>query len=175
MAAGSTYTRIASNTVSGSSTTLVSFPSISSAYTDLVIVTQAQHNNTYGNFWMRVGNGTVDSGTNYNYTYIQTNGSTTNGGSSASATGLLITPSATGISNIEDINSTINIMNYSTTANLFKPILMEVGAAGQGVQIMAGNWRNQSSAINIISFFTNSGSDTFKAGSTFSIYGIARA
>ena len=40
MAAGNTYEAIATNTVTGSSTTTVTFSSIPSTYTDLIIVSQ---------------------------------------------------------------------------------------------------------------------------------------
>ena len=74
MAAGNTYTPIATNTLS-SATASVTFSSISGVYTDLVLVITPTIPTGAYDILMRVGNGTVDSGTNYSVTRVSGTGS----------------------------------------------------------------------------------------------------
>jgi hypothetical protein len=60
----STEVAIATTTL-GSSTATITFSSISSAYTDLVLVTQNYMNGSQANLFIQVGNGSIDTGANY--------------------------------------------------------------------------------------------------------------
>jgi hypothetical protein len=69
-----TYEPIATNTLS-SAVASVTFSSISSAYTDLVLVVNGTSASA-GDFSLQVGNGSIDTGTNYSMTALYGNGST---------------------------------------------------------------------------------------------------
>ena len=62
MAAGATYTQIATTTL-GSSQSTITFSSISGAYTDLVLVVTAKVSSAT-DLWVRANS---DSGSNYSY------------------------------------------------------------------------------------------------------------
>jgi hypothetical protein len=83
MAAGSTYTPIATTTL-GSSTSSYTFSSIPQTYTDLVLIVSGYGAASDGNSIVcRVGNGTVDSGTNYSTTRLSGSGSSASSGRSS--------------------------------------------------------------------------------------------
>ena len=63
MAAGVTYEPIVTYTTSGGDTNHT-FSVIPQTYTDLILVFKGSMS-TFGGIWMRVGNGSVDSGANY--------------------------------------------------------------------------------------------------------------
>ena len=71
MAAGTTYTSIATYTVTGSTLASYTFTSIPQTYTDLVLVMQGGDTPVANNQYFRV-NG--DSGSNYTYVTVQGNG-----------------------------------------------------------------------------------------------------
>jgi hypothetical protein len=169
MAAGSTYTPIATTTLSSNAASYT-FTSIPSTYTDLVLI--ANGSTVSGsNLSLRVGNGSIDSGSNYSYTLLNGNGSSATSVRYASQT--QIQPSN------EDAywNSTvaglmiINFQNYAnTTTN--KTILSRANHASLGVAATVGLWRS-TSAINQI-FFAGA-SQNLVAGTTLTLYGIAAA
>jgi len=73
-----TYEAIQSTTL-GSNQTSVELTTISQAYTDLICVINSISTASSG-IYMRVGDATVDSGTNYSYTYMYGNGSSASSG-----------------------------------------------------------------------------------------------
>jgi len=79
MAAGATYEPIATTTVSNSSTSTVTFSSISGTYTDLIIIGNLGSETTNAFPYLQF-NG--DTGSNYSYTQLYGNG---NGSSAATA------------------------------------------------------------------------------------------
>ena len=105
-----TYEKIASTTVSGTTTSQISFSSLPSTYTDLrvVLVTKGdQDQNSYIRF-------NSDTGTNYSYTRINTNGVTAATFNSTNATAVLLQDSGT----IEQFTLvTIDIMGYAGSTN----------------------------------------------------------
>ena len=156
-----TYEKIATTTL-GSASASTTFSSISSSYTDLVLITQTKMSGL-GQITMRLNS---DTGSNYSYTEMYGTGS-----SVASDRG-------TGNDRIyfgNFSNSTseftigiFNIQNYSnTTTN--KTVLSRVNTSSVDVVANVGLWRN-TSAINSVTILT-SGS-TFTTGSTFTLYGI---
>ena len=76
-----TYEKIATNTVSGSSTTSIEFSSISSAYTDLTIVLVGTLPTSNG---VRV-HFNSDTGNNYSYTSLRGNGTAASSSSATSS------------------------------------------------------------------------------------------
>lgn len=160
----STYEKIATTTL-GSATNSVNFTSISGTYTDLVLVGSFQ---------------TSANGTNPG---IYFNGST----GSVSQTGLYGVGSASGsfrltgysniffggggdVANVES-NIIIHIQNYSnTTTN--KTCLIRYNQTTDGTYAIVG-MRNNTAAITAVNLTTQAGN--YKAGSTFTLYGILAA
>jgi hypothetical protein len=163
MAAGSTYTPIATTTL-GSAASTVTLSSIPSTYTDVILVCAGSAS----------GDGVAlrftfnsDSGANYSQTYIEGNGTSASSSRQSSQSYLQLTNwyISSGSS-----NSQIHLQNYSNTTT-YKTVLARktnVETAGANV----GLWRS-TSAINSITIVTSSG--TISAGSTFTLYGIAAA
>lgn len=167
MASGPTYTPIATQTL-GSATASVTFSSISSAYTDLVVVVSG---NTSGDLdvQMQLGNGSVDTGSNYSVTFLYGTGSAAGSSRSSSQTiiglgGIYNSGSGIG-TNIASIN------NYSNSTT-YKTVLTRANNGGL-VQTRVGLWRS-TAAINTIKLLVES-SGTFNTGTTLTLYGIAAA
>lgn len=165
MAAGATYTLINAQTANGSVST-INFTSISQTYTDLILKINSSQS---GNFvYMRVGNGSIDSGTNYSEIYELSNGSSVSA-SGDNNSSLMPTVYVNSGSNYSV--ATANFMNYSNTTT-FKTVLNKNGVTSAGVLGIVNLWRS-TSAINTISVFTGGGN--YSSGSTFALYGIAAA
>ena len=160
----STYTPIATQTL-GSATTTVTFSSIPTTYTDLVIVLStklASTASTYMNF-----NG--DTSGNYSLTRIYGNGtSAVSDRIGTSLTGIDVQYIGSGDGNV----TTINIMNYSN-ATTYKTSLTRWNTAGSTGYVGANVnlWRSTSAITSIV--FSNS--VNFSIGSTFTLYGIKAA
>ena len=170
MAAGNTYTPLATNTLS-SATASVTFSSISGAYTDLVLVITPTIPTGAYDILMRVGNGTVDSGTNYSVTRVSGTGSAANSTRSTSASGMFCTYYGSPTSTNPSI-TTINLMNYANTTT-YKTMLVRSNNASAGTEAIVGLWRS-TAAINIITISLDAATN-FSSGSTFTLYGIAAA
>lgn len=164
MAAGSTYTPIATQTL-GSAAASVTFSSISGAYTDLVLVLSTTVAST-GAVEFVVGNGSVDTGSNYSRTYIYGDGSIAASGRASTQTKLYLNA---GVTNFN--TSIAHFMNYSNTTT-YKTILGRGSDANTIVNANVNLWRS-TSAINIITL--TGASANLAAGSTFSLYGIQSA
>lgn len=167
MPAGATYEPIATNTVSGSSTNSVSFTSIPSTYTDLVLVVNSSKT-TSGlvNIYLRFNN---DSGTNYSATRMYGDGT------SSLSFRQSDTIWAIGGNQPDSITNTIfNIMSYSNTTR-FKTMISRYNSTVSGDSLSAGValWRS-TSAINRVDCLL-SASNFFTAGSTLTLYGITAA
>jgi hypothetical protein len=167
MPAGPTYEPIATTTVSGTSTSQIDFNSISSAYTDLVLVSNYGISaNLYG---LRIRFNS-DTGSNYSDTALYGDGSSAASTRDSSATSIIT--SAVGVSNnVLNYNLICNIQNYSNTST-YKTALVRANAANREVVACVGLWRS-TSAINSVSVFVGSG--YILAGSTFTLYGIKSA
>jgi hypothetical protein len=166
MAAGSTYTPIATQTL-GSSTSTVTFSSIPSTYTDLVLVMQSGTTPSNDDIGMRFNN---DSGTNYSSTAV--NGSSgVYSDRSSNASSIQIDYRAFDTTNLNRISS-INIQNYSNTTT-YKTSIIRNSNASIGVEATVGLWRS-TSAITRVDLY-GIGGNSFATGSTFTLYGIASA
>jgi hypothetical protein len=173
MAAGSTYTPIATTTTSGTSTNTVSFSSISGSYTDIVIAISAGLTGAANRtaFAMRVGNGSVDTGTNYSSTYVAGNGSAASSGRNTSDSKMFL-----GIIS-EAIGTTlVHLQNYANTTT-YKTALSRGNSLGQSASQDVGAfvnlWRS-TSVINTIQIYPADGT-AFQNGCTITLYGIAAA
>lgn len=173
--ATNTYVALQTTTLTSNVTTVTLDLAGITGYTDLrIVMTPASSSGTNG-IRMRVGNGTIDTGSNYSGTYLDGNGST-------AASWRSDTPSNFNLSYRLGIDTaftqlyTIDLMNYANTTT-YKSILVRYNSAAQAAGAGVLLWRS-TSAINKISFNINTfGSSTgdFLTGSTFTVYGIAAA
>ena len=166
MAAGSTYTPIATTTL-GSSAASYTFSSIPSTYTDLVIILNGQTSAS-----VDVGlqfNG--DTATNYSRTYLEGDGTTATSGRSTSQTVATMNNNGYPILASYSWNAIYQIMNYAN-ATTYKSVLGRSNNANNGANTTVALWRS-TAAINSVLIKTSSG--TFSTGSTFTLYGIAAA
>lgn len=164
MAAGNTYTQIASTTL-GSSASSVTFSSIAGTYTDLVLMVAGTASG--GDDILMQFNS--DTANNYSYTILYGNG--TAAGSTRGSSGTSIFVDYYGSMGTGQNNRIININNYSnTTTN--KTSLIRANNAASGTDAIVGLWRS-TSAINAIQLFMPSA--TFSTGTTFNLYGISAA
>ena len=172
MAAGATYTPIATNTL-GSAAASLTFSSIAGTYTDLVLVMSARTDNTGtgATYCVRYNS---DSSAIYSLTALEGNGSTAISerytGVSYAESGRLNTSSS---SNTTPNLSIVNIMNYANTTT-YKTALTRSSASNEtyAVDAEVTLWRS-TAAISSLYIYPSSGN--FVAGSIFSLYGIAAA
>jgi len=163
--ATNTYVALNKVTVSGTSTNTITFNSISSTYTDLVVVASAGATATGCGISYQV-NG--DTSSIYSVTALRGNGATA---SSFRQTG----NNQVVVSNVSEPPTTgagtyiINFQNYSNT-NTYKTSISRGNAAAAGVDTFVGLWRS-TAAITSITLLISGGN--YNSGSTFSLYGIA--
>lgn len=166
MPAGATYSTIATTTL-GSSTADYTFTSIPTTYTDLVLVING-NSSVNNDVFIQVGNGSVDTGSNYSYTFIYGDGSSALSARSSSSSNM-----ATGGIFASGSNGTViaQFQNYSNTTT-FKTMLSRANS-GSFVQARVNLW-SSTSVINTVKIFGQSGM-TFNSGTTFTLYGISAA
>ena len=168
--ATNTYVALATQTL-GTAASSVTFSSIPQGYTDLVMVVSAsQTGGSVNQGKLAVGNGSIDTGSNYSETILYGNGSSA---LSARTNGTwwnadyLAAPPLSGIPNA----CIYHFQNYSNTTT-YKTVLSRSNVAGNGLEAMVHLWRS-TAAINTILYGVTGGS--LAAGTTISIYGIAAA
>jgi len=162
-----TYVPIATTTL-GSNAASYTFNSIPQTYTDLVLVSNLG-TATSGAFTIRVGNGSVDTGSNYSRTNMYGDGSASHSFNETNQTYTNTGNSTTSII-LQDISY---FMNYSNTTT-YKSYLNVNGNSSAGTtQANAYLWRS-TAAINTIQVFCANGYNLL-AGSTFTLYGILAA
>jgi hypothetical protein len=163
MAAGSTYTPLSTTTVSGTSTTSITFNSFS-GYTDLVIISQLK--STTSSIQMQF-NG--DTGSNYSSIRMYGYGS---GYASDRLTN--VTQVDFTIGGTSDWNMAIaNIQNYSNSTTYKTCLLRLSNPSDTGTEAQVSLWGNTNAITSIT--IKQSGAGYFNAGSTFTLYGIAAA
>jgi hypothetical protein len=164
-----TYEPIATTTVSGTSTTLITFGSLPSSYTDLRVIMSGLANTR--TLWLRF-NG--DTGTNYSYTRVAGTGAAVVVGSDINFNNITV-------GSVWDMSTTIptffdiNVFSYagSTNKTIFAITSADKNGSG-GNEVTAGLWRN-TSAITSINLQCGNGATAFTAGTTATVYGILRA
>jgi hypothetical protein len=156
-----TYTPIATQTL-GSSAATVTFSSIPSTYTDLILIiagTASGGDAVYLQY-------NSDTGSNYSFTNMQGDGSVT-----ASGRGSSTTEARIGSIGTTQYNSISHIMNYSnTTTN--KTCVSRSNRTDVNTFAFVNLWRN-TAAITSISIKTPG--STFSTGCVFTLYGIKAA
>jgi hypothetical protein len=170
-----TYEPIATNTVTGSTVASVTFSSIPSTYTDLVLVSYVRVTKaaTTNDDVLVTLNG-VNTGDLYSNTYAYGSGSTAGSGrvTSRNSGYWLYSPAANATSGVFETNI-LNLMNYSNTTT-FKSGVSKSASMSDSAAMRAVLWRS-TAAINSIAIATSTGSVYFVAGTSFSLYGIKAA
>ena len=164
-----TYTPIATTTGTGSATS-ITFSSIPSTYTDLILVFNEGPASGGGDRLLAWVNGD-NSGTNYSATSLVGNGSAASSARTNNYAkwyldfGAMTQPS--------DNNNTyiIHFQNYANTTT-YKTILGRFNMASAFVSTIVGLWRS-TSAINSITISGNT--SNISTSSTFTLYGILSA
>ena len=172
----STYEPIATTTLNSSqaSVTFGSGGTLSQAYTDLIIIYNAQVNSAAGTHMTFNG----DTGTNYSNTFIYT---------------YLGTPYSSRNSNAYNISNNW-VYGESTTANVFTTSIIQINnysnqstykialwkfgstnsVGGNGeVDLICGLWKNTNAITSIT--LTAANTRNYVSGSTFTLYGIKAA
>ena len=171
MAAGRTYTPIATTTLSSAQSS-VTFSSISGSYTDLVLIASNIVPSTGMDVTMYV-NG--DTGTNYSTTDLSGDGTTARSGRVNTQSKAYVADYWVGIGGTNPSMFIVNLNNYSNTTT-YKTFLSRAaiqGASSTGeTNANVSLWRS-TSAITSITLQTSTG--TMGYGSTFTLYGIAAA
>jgi len=149
-----------------SSAASVTFTNIDQTYTDLYLVISCLASSTTTNYVNLQFNG--DTGANYSSTVMAGTGSSPISNRWSNRNNLTIDYYATP-SNTEWGMRRVDILQYSNST-VYKTIMSRADRGGGGVDAHTGTWRN---FLPITSITINLDSDTFAAGSTFSLYGIS--
>jgi hypothetical protein len=163
MPAGSTYSTIATTSLTSTSST-INFNSIPNSYTDLVLIINGNAS-ALADSTLRFNN---DSGSNYSIVrvYSTGNGNVFTDRYNSQAEMLI------GDFNTSSNTATIlHIQNYSNTSTN-KTILLRANIANSILFATTGLWRN-TAAITSVNIRCAVGA--FSVGSTFTLYGIAAA
>ena len=163
MAAGATYTQIATTTL-GSAQATVSFTSISGSYTDLVLVATVKLTSSNTDRLFLQFNG--DTGTNYSATYLQGDGSAAASGRFSSIAEMRFYNQSTA----DFYPNIIHIMNYANSTT-YKTAIGRSSAAAISTTATVGLWRSTAAITQVDVKSPN----TFTSGSTFTLYGITAA
>lgn len=166
MAAGATYTPIATTTL-GSNQSSVTFNSIS-GYTDLRLIIAAQLS-TAGSPIVRL-NG--DSGTNYSTTQMMGNGSSASSTRLSNFSSCVVSGINASYAINTDFNILVDFMNYANSST-YKTVLSRANKPDMQVEATVSLWRNTAAVTSIEATVSSSG--VWKSGSTFTLYGILSA
>ena len=163
----STFTPIQTTTL-GSAQASYTFSSIPSTYTDLRLVITTTNNSPATSNLQIQFNG--DTNSNYSYTRLLGDGS-----AASSSRGSTQTAAAIGYY-ADDANDfgtfTSDIMNYSN-ATTYKTVISRGSAASVMVSAYVSLWRSTNAITSLL--VKNSSAVSFKAGSTFTLWGILNA
>ena len=167
MAAGSTYSQIATQTL-GSSAASVIFSSIPQTYTNLVLITSPIMTSGTPELKIRFNS---DGTNNYSFTLVYGDGGSAGSTRVTNSTGIDIGYYGVANTTAGGCVQITNIQNYmNTTTN--KTSLTRANNTSYGTEAIVGLWRN-TAAITSITIYPNS--STFDTGSPFSLYGIKGA
>jgi hypothetical protein len=167
MAAGSTYTPIATQTVSGTTTTSVTFSSISGSYTDLVIIANGNlsvADDTY------VQINATSSG--YSGTVLRTDGTTASSLRYTSNNVIVADYTSYPNTTAANWNAIYQFMNYSNSTT-YKTVLIRSNNASIGTSASVHLWQSTAAITSIA--LQALGGPKWGSGTTFSLYGIAAA
>lgn len=163
----STYEPIASQTFSNAAS--VTFSSLASTYTDLIIQGTVWGASGNASPRLRMGNGSVDTGTNYSDTELYGNGSSAGSQRVSNADHIVIgLQPGSGTSAANGFFARVQLMSYAN-ANVYKTVLQESGRAGSGVSRDVGLWRS-TAVVDVVTVYAS-----VNISGTLSLYGIKAA
>jgi hypothetical protein len=140
------------------------FTSIPQTFTDLRLVINSI--SSTDNFpQLRFGNGSVDTGANYDRQMFSGNGSTAVAFAESNLTGILCNYNEMAGANYKYMQIS-DIFQYASSK--YKTVVTQVGNAANGVGINACTWKS-TSAIDTLQCLLNSGN--YAIGATLSLYG----
>jgi hypothetical protein len=175
MAAGATYEPIATYTIP-SAVASYTFSSIPATYTDLILIISGYGVTSDNVATCQVGNGSVDTGTNYSTTYISGNGTSASSGRYATQSFMRIqSQSGMGTTSAHIGSYITHFMNYSNTTT-YKTVLCRAnqnGGSYPATEASVNLWRS-TSAINTIKVFPYTGA-SLGTGTMLTLYGIKAA
>lgn len=156
-------TLLSTTTLSGSSVTV---SSISGSYTDLKIVIKNAYNSGDSDLYFRL-NG--DTGSNYQYVFINSNGSSAGQWASSSNTGVQMgfVSGSTGYN--QKTAAVLNIPRYTDTSNI--SVISSLGAYAFGNYWNAQGYIKYNASAAITSFTLYPSGGTFSGGTIY-IYGV---
>jgi hypothetical protein len=168
MAAGPTYEKVATSTLT-SNTSTVTFTSIPQTYTDLVIIFSGKAaNNTDAQ--VRIGgSNTPDSSAGYSRHFMFGYSGGMVADTISSLNGFIFSPYN------ENTNLVMHLNSY-TNPNIYKPVIIRNGpkpTSGDNLTYVAAGIYRDTTAINCVQFY--SPTHNFVTGSVFTIYGIKAA
>jgi len=149
----------------------VTFSGIDQTFTDLIIVANIKADSTTVVSPGLRFNG--DSSSNYSANWLYGTGSGVAANRAGSTSMIYTGDYAAGVTSAYFQTFTSHIMNYSN-ATSYKTVLsrnVQLAAAAGETGATTGLWRNNSSAINSVTYTSSTGY-SFAAGSTFSLYGV---
>jgi hypothetical protein len=161
-----TYTLINSSTL-GSAASSVTFSSIPSTYTDLILVAQLAGSTAGQDFKIQF-NG--DTGTNYSITVLRGYGTGVTSNRTTNGTYIYLDYSGASLNTVQD-QYNISIMDYANTTT-YKTLLSRYSSAANSAEATVGLWRS-TAAINQVVVSMTAGN--LVANSTFKLYGIEAA
>lgn len=162
-----TYEKIATTTL-GSNAASVTFSSISSAYTDLVLVMNYFSNAS--EYPMIQFNG--DTANNYSFVEVYGNGTSAASVRQSNVAGIWVgygAYSPAGTTNPGTI--IVNMQNYSNSST--NKSVISRSNSSQGVEATAGLWRSTVAISSLV--IKHQTATTYATGSTFTLYGIKAA
>lgn len=175
--AGGSFESIATVTVGSGGAADVEFVSISNSYSHLQIRCFARGTETSDNVnvTVRVGNGTIDTGSNYAWHQLYGDGSSTGSSAGTTQSFMYMPQVATDLNSASVFGAVvIDILDYANT-NKYKTLrgLGGFDSNGSGkVFVRSGLWQS-TSAINRIKIYPNTAN--WKQYTTFALYGIKSA
>jgi hypothetical protein len=178
MPAKSTYTPIATTTVSGSSAATIDFNSIPQTYTDLVVTCYIRSTGAVTTCDL-LYSANANTSNSYDGTFTKGNGASATSGrytyfSSPTYLGPLGTMLGANATSGVFSSHSVNVQNYSNTTT-YKTLVAQSASDnnGSGNSDLAVNMFFSTSAISRLTFYPSSGQ--FAIGSTMTIHGIEAA
>lgn len=171
-----TYEPIATTSIS-SNTASITFSSIPSTYTDLIIMANLRctSSNYLTGLQFNSDNAMPPTGTNYSNTMLGGDGTSTTSWRETSHG--FIGLNVNGATSAANTTTTyiIHINNYSNTTT-YKTVLSRQGTATQEIYAAVGLWRN-TAAINSFTLIndTTTGRNYYASGTVVTLYGIKAA
>lgn len=155
------------NITLGAESSSVTFSNIPQTYRDLRLVVSVKHTNASRYTTFRINS---DSGSNYSAVQMFGNGSTAQSANYSNG-GQFVLANNYFESSSEFTVGTLDFLDYSAT-DKHKTLLWRSGLAGTVVNASSGRWASASAITTIFLDSTAGGSNTFVAGSTFTLYGV---